>query len=78
MTQFRVLTAREQASITKLLEKANSALLGINSLLAGEVVKTRKVRKAKVAKAKDAPAAEPTKRRGRPPKAAAATPEEVI
>lgn len=71
MTQFRVLTAREQASITKLLEKANAALLGINSLLAGEVKKTRKPRKAKVAKAKAAPAEQP-KRRGRPPKAAPA------
>ena len=72
MTQFRVLTAREQASVTKALEKANNALLLVNAIVSGEqkVRKTRKPRKAKEVAAQPAPTGK--RKPGRPAKAYAA------
>jgi len=72
MTQFRVLTAREQASVTKALEKANNALLLVNAIIAGEVKvrKTRKTRKPRKAKEVAAPAPAGKRKPGRPAKPA--------
>lgn len=66
MSDFVVLTTKQQKAASALLAKANAAILAINGILSGEAPAkaTRKPRKAKAAD----PAA-PKKRVGRPPKA---------
>ena len=79
MSEFRVLTAKEQKLLSDTLEQANASIVKANAILFGgdtqpvpKVAKPRKARSPKV----EAVAAQPeeviisAKRRGRPPKAA--------
>jgi len=74
MSEFRVLTVKEQASASALLEKATAAIAALAALLsqsdAPVTKKPRKPRKAKVVATAPADTVVAPKRRGRPPKAA--------
>ena len=82
MSEFRVLTTKEQAKITGLLNTANEALVAANAIVAGEVAakprKAHKPRAPKAAAPKAAPAeAAAPKRRGRPPSKPQEAPIEI-
>jgi hypothetical protein len=81
VSEFIVLTTKQQSSANKLLAKANTALIALAGILAGQAAEKRKTGRkpgrTPGRKAKSEKADKPVARRGRPPKAATpAAPEQ--
>lgn len=79
---YRVLTVKEQSSITALLTKANEALVEAAAIVGGDAAapaekKTRKPRAPKAVAPVTAIAADAPKKRGRPAKVQVEAPSEI-
>lgn len=68
MSEYHVLTTKQQAALADKLTKANAILAEVHAAITGSAPVAKKPRKVRAPKAAEEAA---PKRRGRPPKAAA-------